>query len=298
MAAADHVGLSCECPHCYSQLQVPEAAAVNKDSFVEPPGLRRVLREVRDREWEAFRRKLKAAHARVSELETELHRAQSALDAGATAPAPSDDKGKEIEQLRRQLAEVGDKFAMANQAFMAGRKQQDTVIEHLRRELETTRGESQGLRKKNEDLARQLQSAQQKLESSRASSVSSEELARLQQELDLARTQLTEARCELDAEQAKVVLMEAAAIGVDESAPAKADAILIEDLKLQIAAFRQDNGSLRAARDSAHKEAAELRKKIAEADDHSELEAVLRQLQGGVGEALELVAKRKSSHKA
>ena len=72
--------------------------------------------------------------------------------------------GAELESLRRQLAEISDKFTAANQAFMAGRKQQDTVIEHLRRELEHARGEAQSFKKKNEDLARQLQVSLQKLD--------------------------------------------------------------------------------------------------------------------------------------
>lgn len=292
MAEVEHVGLACECPHCYAQFQVPDATTVNKDRFVEPPGLRRVLREIKDREWEVFRRKLKTARTRISELEAELERAQAARSSEAAAPKPSNNKEKEIEQLRRQLAEIGEKFTAANQAFMAGRKQQDTVIEHLRRELETARGEAQGLRKKNEEIARQLQGAQQKVEGSR-SGVSVEEFKRLKEELDQARTQLTEARCQLDAEQAKVVLMEAAAIGVDDSAEAKENAALIESLKLQVTAFRKDNANLRTARDAANAELAKLRKQLAEASNYEELEAALSQIQGGVSEALELIASRR-----
>src|ERR1041385_8834147 len=46
MVEKGHIGESSECPHCFEAIVVPAAAAVNKDRFVEPPGLRRILQEV------------------------------------------------------------------------------------------------------------------------------------------------------------------------------------------------------------------------------------------------------------
>src|SRR5215216_4597311 len=64
MAEASYEGMLFECPHCYAQLQVPGGEAVNKDRFIEPAGLRRLLEQVRDKEWEALRRKQSAGRAR------------------------------------------------------------------------------------------------------------------------------------------------------------------------------------------------------------------------------------------
>jgi chromosome segregation ATPase len=292
MAQVAHAGLACECPHCYVQLEVPEGNEVNKDSFVEPPGLRRVLKQVRDREMEIIRRKFIGSKARVAELEAELHRAQSALAAEEAIPKFSADNGAELESLRKQLAEISDKFTAANQAFMAGRKQQDTVIEHLRRELEHARGEAQTFKKKNEDLARQLQVSLQKLENARAS-VSQEEVDRLQ-------TELAELRSNLEAESAKVLLMEAAAIGVDGDAegPQVKNEVLVRELQAQVADLRKDNASVRAARDKAHAEITQLRDQLSQGEDLGSLETSLAGLQNELADTLKLIVSRKRAKAA
>ena len=192
MAETAHVGLNCDCPHCFAPLEVPSGDAVNKDRFVEPPGLRRLLKEVKDREWEILRRKAKASIARIAELESELHRAHTVIAEKAAAAKPLDDKAREAEALQREVSDLSDKFHQANLAFMASRKQQDTVIEHLRRELENARGESQGFKKKNEDLARQLQNAMQMFEAARLAASVADDIPKLQAEVTAAQDALAD----------------------------------------------------------------------------------------------------------
>src|SRR3954468_6261258 len=51
-------GRTTDCPHCLKPLSIPgtEVGIVDKDTFCEPMGLRRILQEVRDSEWESIRR--------------------------------------------------------------------------------------------------------------------------------------------------------------------------------------------------------------------------------------------------
>jgi chromosome segregation ATPase len=301
MAETAHVGLNCDCPHCFAQLEVPSGDEVNKDRFVEPPGLRRLLKEVKDREWEILRRKLKASVARTAELESELHRAHTVIAEKAVAAKPSDDKAKEAEALQRQVSDLSDKFHQANLAFMASRKQQDTVIEHLRRELENARGESQGFKKKNEDLARQLQNAMQMFEATRLAASIAEDVPKLQGEVIAAQEALAECQRKLEAEQAKVILMEAAAMTIEPpEAPKKGkNDELLKELQIQISELRKENRSLRGARDRANAEAAELRKQ-AEATQEKEAanETALGDLEGSLEGVLMLVSSRRKPKKA
>jgi chromosome segregation ATPase len=285
MAEEAHVGINCDCPHCFAQLEVPSGDAVNKDRFVEPMGLRRLLKDVRDKEWEILRRKLKASHARTAELEAELHRAHTVIAEKTSAPKPSEDKAGEIESLQRELAELSEKFSQANIAFMASRKQQDTVIEHLSRELESSRGECQSFKKKNEDLARQLQNTTQMFEAAKLAASVAEDLPRLQQELTDANDALAEVQRKLEAEQAKVILMEAASMTVNVAEGADPDdhSQLLKELQTQIADLRKENKSLRGARDRATAEVTKLKKQI---DDEEEqdltLQTALAELEGGL----------------
>ncbi len=217
-----HIGRQFDCPHCFETISVPDAATVNKDKFIEPPGLRRILKEVQDREWEHMRRKLRAAKSQVTYLEKALKEAKEtasareaavAATAAETAPAL-----EEAEGLRKQLAEMTEKFAQANQAFTAGRKQHDFALEKLRRDLETTREELQVVQKKNDTPAQTLRTAQAELEKSRQQVATlTDENQGLKANLDWARAEVTELTTKLaqsladvEAEKAKVFLMEAA----------------------------------------------------------------------------------------
>lgn len=294
MAEVSHVGMTCDCPHCYAQFQVPDAGAVDKDKFVEPQGLRRVLKQVRDQEWEMLRRKLRAAKAHNAELEAELHRVQAAL----AAAKPQEEKATEVESLRKQLAEVSEQFAQANQAFIAGRKQQDSVIEQLRRELGSAREETAALQKKNEELARLVQIAREETPKGRG-----KKSGELEQEVQRLREELAETRSQLEAEQAKVMVMEAAGISAEipqlvSQAGASGEARILE-LENHVADLRKSNDSLRAARDKVHAELTGLKQRFAASNDQeSEMEAALGQLEESLNAVLgQITARRAQSQK-
>lgn len=297
MAEVAHIGITCDCPHCYAQFKVPEASTVNKEKFVEPKGLRRVLKQVRDQEWEMLRRNLRAAKAHGVELEAELHHVQTALAERVAASKPDEEKAAEIEGLRKQLTEVGEQFAQANQAFISGRKQQDTVIEHLRRELEAARLETGAIKKKNEELARLMQSAREEIVKAR-----DEKSGDLIQEVERLREELTETRNKLEAEQAKVVVMEAAGISADlplhgEVGNGGGDP-RVQELQDQVAELRKSNNSLRAARDKVHAELVQLKEQSATGEDgNHELQMALGHLEEGMNEVLELITARRSPAK-
>lgn len=82
MAEVAHEGLSAECPHCYRGILVPSGRAVNKETFIEPSGLRRILLEIRNREWESMRRRLRNAEQRTAQLEAELASIRFSADVG------------------------------------------------------------------------------------------------------------------------------------------------------------------------------------------------------------------------
>lgn len=296
MAEASHVGMTCECPHCYAQLEIPSGDIVNKDKFVEPRGLRRVLKQVQDQEWEMLRRKLRAAKAHSAELEAELHRAQAALAERAAAPKPTDEKVREVETLRKQLAEMSDKLVHANQAFIAGQKQQEAVAESLRNELGAVREELEASRAKNAELLRTLKVAaeataklQEKMRDATGTSQTAAELERVRKEL-------AETQSKLEVEQAKVLVMEAAGVSADMPGPvdnSKNDE-LVEELQMQIEELRKSNDSLRAARDKAHAQVVELQKKTeSRPAENQQFEAALGNLESGLNEVLALIAARK-----
>jgi chromosome segregation ATPase len=165
VAEASFAGLASDCPHCFQPIEVPRRPPLNKDLYDEPDGLRRVLREVRDREWETMRRKLHAIRNRAAELEGALRAAELS---GATAAGSR--AAEEIESLRRQLAEAKDRLAQANVAFAAGRRQHAASVEQLERELAAERertealsGETAELRAAMETLRAELLTARRRL---------------------------------------------------------------------------------------------------------------------------------------
>lgn len=290
MAELSHVGMTCDCPHCYAQFQVPDmSSVVDKDKFVEPQGLRRVLKQVRDQEWEMLRRKLRAAKAHTAELEAELHRAQAAL----AAAKPSEEKGGEVESLRKQLSELGEQFAQANQAFSAGRKQQNTVIELLRRELSVAREEAATFKKKNEELARLMQVAREENAKSRG-----KKSGELDHEIERLREELAETQSKLEVEQAKVLVMEAAGVSPDVPMVGEANAggdARMRELESQVAELRKSNDSLRAARDKVHAELTALKERSATStDENQQLETALGNLEESLAEVLERLTARRA----
>ncbi len=289
MAERSHVGMTCDCPHCYAQFQVPDVSAVDKDKFVEPQGLRRVLKQVRDQEWEMLRRKLRAAKAHNAELEAELHRVQAAL----AAAKPAEEKGAEVESLRKQLSELSEQFAQANQAFSAGRKQQNNVIELLRGELSTAREEAAAFKKKNEELARLMQVAREENARSRG-----KKSGELEQELERLRAELADTQGKLEVEQAKVLVMEAAGISTEMPVAGGADAngeARIRELEKQMTELRKSNDSLRAARDKVHAELTDLKNRHASSnDENQQLEVALGHLEESLAEVLEQITARRT----
>ncbi len=160
MVDRSHVGQNAECPHCFGAIQVPESMVVNKDRLLEPPGLRRILKDVRDQEWERLRRKLVAAKARIAELETAAAAANATLaKKEAAEPSPL-----EIENLRKQIADMSEKFVQANQAFTAGRKQYDVTLENLRKELDSAKEDAAEHRRRSEAITRAAIAANAEIE--------------------------------------------------------------------------------------------------------------------------------------
>lgn len=262
MAELSHVGLTCDCPHCYAQFQVPDVRVVDKEKFVEPQGLRRVLKQVRDQEWEMLRRKLRAAKAYNAELEAELHRVQTALAAAKS----SEEKGAEVEALR---------------------KQQDAEIELLRRELSAARDEAATFKKKNEELARLAPAGREESPKGRG-----KKAGELEHEVEHLRVELAETQSKLEAEQAKVLVMEAA--GISPDAPV-ADEARIRELEKQLAELRKSNDSLRAARDKVHAELIALKESFATSEDENQqLEVVLGHLEESLAEVLERITARRT----
>jgi DNA repair protein SbcC/Rad50 len=313
MVERTHVGQSSECPHCFDPIEVPEVASINKDKFVEPSGLRRILNEVRDREWERMRRKLRAAKAQIGQLEQQL---EDAKIAAADAEITAEPAREESESLRRQLAEMNEKFALANQAFTAGRKQHEFALEKLRRDLELAREEVQTLQKKQDSPVHALRAANDELDKQRqTASVTSEEIVALRADLEWARgearelrQQLAKVQAESEAEKAKVFLMEAAAVGssapgengasgeeadsTDSSEPAAGatDA----ELRAQLAELQQRCASIQAVRDRAQAEVAALNERIAARDqEENSLESALTELESGIKEVVWAISARR-----
>jgi DNA repair exonuclease SbcCD ATPase subunit len=145
IAEAAHAGIATDCPHCYESIEVPEGHRVNKGSYVEPLGLRRILEQVRDHEWEAHRRKLRVALAHVSELEGKLRQAESAL-------AEQQEGSSSVPPIHAQLAELQQRHAQVTTLFESTRQQHTATVVELQRQLSASRAEAEQLRRENAEL--------------------------------------------------------------------------------------------------------------------------------------------------
>jgi len=77
VARLAEAGQEADCPHCFKLIRLPSSSVevIDKNRFEEPFGLRRILLEIRNVEWEKMRRKLHEARARIAELERQLDNA-------------------------------------------------------------------------------------------------------------------------------------------------------------------------------------------------------------------------------
>jgi chromosome segregation ATPase len=300
------VGESSECPHCFDPIEVPHADTINKDKFVEPPGLRRILNQVRDREWEHMRRKLRAAKAQINQLEAQLDEAKASLAVAETSVAPA---AEEADSLRRQLGDVTEKFSLANQAFTAGRKQHDSALEKLRRDLELSREEVQVLQKRHDALRASNEDLEDQL---KIGSAVGQEMDRLKADLEWARgevtdlrQQLAKAQAEHEAEKAKVFLMEAAAVGAAAATSKPAEAGPTEpsqapgnaaeaELRSQLAELQKRCNSIQAVRDKAQADLAEARAQLAAREqEEGGLETALTELESDIKEVVWAISSRR-----
>jgi hypothetical protein len=175
-------GRTTDCPHCLKPLTIPSknVEVVNKDTFCEPMGLRRILQEVRDTEWENIRRKLQESKARVAALETELRHAREQQALAAAMPAVGGEAGAQmLTQLRHELAEMAARAEETAHAVAATNQQHEVALDRLREALETVRAEVAPLRAENAEMLRLLSVARLELETERrATAAAQEELAR------------------------------------------------------------------------------------------------------------------------
>ena len=229
---AAHSGMKTDCPHCFRELEVPEGTPINKNKFIEPLGLRRTLNELRDREWEIHRRKLREALKRNGELEEAL----------ATAPrqaVPADEQVlEECEALRTELAAAWEELAAARQQLAESREQHGITLHTLRAERDAFREEMGS-----------LQAAREKADA---------EAAGLRKNLTALGERLKE-------ESAKVFIMEAAIHNdMSQAAPHPVDFL---DLKEEVADLRKRNYALQQSRDGAKEELARLRQASADVSE-------------------------------
>jgi len=167
IAECSRIGDATECPHCRAPLQIPDDAPVNKETFREPPGLRRAFDDLRDRDRLALRRKLDDAVAHSLEMQSQLHRSEAEVARLSGKPIRPNVISNEVQALKKQLGELNNRILVANQAFCAGRKQHDAALDRLRRDLETARTEIQRLQREKEDLANNLSATTAELDRQR-----------------------------------------------------------------------------------------------------------------------------------
>nr|MDQ3621864.1 hypothetical protein [Verrucomicrobiota bacterium] len=238
-------GQESRCPHCYQTIPLLEGEPINKETYHEPKGLRRILREVRDREMEGFRRRLEESRRHAARLQQQLTDAQRALShrpppAEESAPAlPATDATGRAEDLSETV-----------RSLEARSKQQETALAELQLELEAVREEASALRQERSDLSAALQSAVEVRKALGA------RLAEARLEADGARQELTRVRTQLDAETAKALRMEAAGPG---SPPAQISTGSEVELRQELAKLQKTNDALRGARDRAREDLDDMR---------------------------------------
>jgi hypothetical protein len=118
-------------------------------------------------------------------------------------------------------------------------------------------------------------------------------------ELERLRVELEETKSKLDAEEAKVLVMEAAGISTDLPVQGEVESdkneALVQELQIQVADLLKSNVSLRAARDKAHAELTDMKDRLAVEDNENlELQMALSHLEEGMTEVVELIAARRS----
>jgi chromosome segregation ATPase len=226
---AAHSGMQTDCPHCFHVIQVPEGETIDKSKFIEPIGLRRTLKEVRDQEWEIHRRKLREALKRNQELEAAL-----ATDSPAAALVDEEVQA-ECEALRKELSTAWEELAATRQELVLSREEYGAQLEELRAEQAAFHAELERLR-----------SAREKAEA---------EAAKLRESVAILTTRLKE-------ESAKVFIMEAA-INSDISYGVASPADVLK-LQQEVADLRKRNYALQQSRDGAKEELARIRQANAE----------------------------------
>ncbi len=326
-----YVGEVSECPHCFESIEVPASPAVNKDKFMEPPGLRRILQEVRDREWEHMRRKLRTSRAQITQLEKDLHAAREsavavnvAVDVSAEASAENASLRQELAEMNEKLAQSNDKlaqssekFAQANQAFTAGRKQHESAIEKLRRDLELAREEVQALQKKHDAPAQALRHATAEVETLRHQVASAaDEIAGLKTSLELVKCESAELRDKLTKTESELEVMlidrtihaepahaadnnseapaEGGSANAEPVATAEQENHELESLKAELEKLKKGRAPLVEARDRARAELEILKRQLSARDhDDEHLESSMSELESRIQEVVRAISARR-----
>jgi chromosome segregation ATPase len=287
------VGRDLDCPHCLQEIRIPNLRMINKDKFVEPPGLRRILQDVRDREWEDLRRKHQQSRGRVEELEAqvkvvheELAEKTAALDRLQQSQA-----GDDLASLRKQVADLSAKFVQANQTFLSGRKQHEAQCQQLREELDSARDQAQTWKRKHDEMAQALHQAVQDASELRSelaaardgSGVASAELEKLEAQLEAARLDAITAHADA-LDQTPHNGENGNASRQKNGEPVKRRDAVIAELKGEVANLRQSNDGLRAARDRARDDLVQLQQQLrAQTIDPETLDDVLQKLSDVAG---------------
>jgi chromosome segregation ATPase len=137
---------------------------VNKDVFCEPMGLRRILQDVRDAEWEAIRRKLQESRSRVAGLEREIKALREKEALPISLGVGDSDAQKVMANLREEVAALTAREAEAARTFAASKQQQEVAFDRLREAMETLRAELVPLRAENAEIHGQLAAARKQIE--------------------------------------------------------------------------------------------------------------------------------------
>jgi uncharacterized Zn finger protein (UPF0148 family) len=126
IARAGDGGRTTDCPHCHQSFAIPaQNEVINKETFSEPRGLRRILQEVRDSEWETIRRKLQETKGRVAALESEIVKLREEVAAAPSAPEGGAGLRESLEHLRVEVAPLREENAEMLRQLIALRAELD-----------------------------------------------------------------------------------------------------------------------------------------------------------------------------
>jgi cation diffusion facilitator CzcD-associated flavoprotein CzcO len=159
-------------------MSIPAGAPVNKDTFREPPGLRRAFDEFRDRDRMILRGKVDQAIGQAMEMQAQLRRSEAEVARLSGRPVRPHVITDEVQSLKKQIAELNNRILVANQAFSAGRKQHDAALDKLRHDLEAARADAQRLEREKAELAEQLRVTAAELDRQRQLSFTAQNRAR------------------------------------------------------------------------------------------------------------------------